>query len=573
MTRLLKHIFTLLIILTAVSSPGLCSEEAVVTDSLQAVVRQYSASMSKGDYSGALAYARKYYGMVKDGADKSKLMLACSYVGQSYVARDEYDSAYFFLNRGLEIWNTTDVQERSDEQYYAIYVIYNGLGICSINNEMNYEKAISFFLEGLRLAEKRSDYVNYAIFGSNMVVTYNLRKDTTGLQYALEVYDFGIRTDDKYIIYYGSYITAMMYYLKGDIEKARQYLDETISLSCDFVDKRGMYSLYARILAAEGKNAEAEKYFRLSIDNVSEESVITAVSIYMTYAEFLMSMGRYREASEILDTGIRLADMKNNRVFTYSLYKMKSECCERLGLPWKALEMYKKYNQESGEVFSLEQERAINELTRKYENERHEKELQQRNITIIKRSRELQAALFTIVIIIAGLTVTFVMYRHKNRMYTRIVRQYKEAIAKQKGMEETIRQYEKERQDTASQMEDKNSELFRKLETLMRESKVYREKNLTRERVADLIGSNRTYLSQVVNEKTGMSFIHYINSYRIEEALEILSEASNEIPLKALCSDLGFNSITTFYKLFQEKVGMTPAKYREKIIELSMSGN
>lgn len=572
MTGLLKHIFILLTVLAAIPYSDLYSEE-VDSDSLQAMVRQYSASMSKGDYAGALHYAKEYGRLAEPDADRSKMMLAYSYIGQALVARDEYDSAYCYLEKGLEIWNATDTASRSREQYYAMYAIYNGLGIYSVNREMNYEKAISFFLEGLRLAEQRADYVNYAIFGSNMVVTYNLRKDTTGLQYALEVYDFGKRTDDKYIIYYGSYITSMMYYLKGDIEKAKQYLDETMSLSGDFMDKRGMYSLYARILAAEGKNAEAEKYFRLSIDNVSEESVITAVSIYMTYAEFLMSMGRYGEASAMLDRGLDFAGQKNNRVFTYRLYEMKSECYEHLGQPWKALEMYKKYNRESEEVFGLEQERAINELTRKYESERHEKELQQRNITIIKRSRELQAALFIIVIIVAGLSVTFVMYRHKNRMYTRIVRQYKEAIAKQKGLEETIHQYEKERQDTASQIDDKNSELFRKLETLMRESKVYREKNLTRERVADLIGSNRTYLSQVVNEKTGMSFIHYINSYRIEEALEILSEATNDIPLKALCSDLGFNSITTFYKLFQDKVGMTPAKYREKIIELSKSGN
>ena len=96
----------------------------------------------------------------------------------------------------------------------------------------------------------------------------------------------------------------MMYYLKGDIAKAKQYLDETMSLSGDFLDKRGMYSLYAQILAAEGNMTEAEEYFRLSVDNVSEESILTAVSIYMTYAEFLMSMGRYDEASSMLDGGI-----------------------------------------------------------------------------------------------------------------------------------------------------------------------------------------------------------------------------------------------------------------------------
>lgn len=561
--NLLFPIFAVLVVIPL--TPG--------NDSLEEIDRLYSQSMSTGNYSQALSYAKMFYKKASTESDSSKIMLAYSHIGQSLLARDRYDSAYFYLNKGLEIWNSTDTTDRKPEQYYAIYAIYNGLGIYSINHEINYEKAIGYFLEGLRLAEKRSDYVNYAIFGSNMVVSYNLRKDTTGLKYAREVYEFGKKTDDRYIIYYGSYITAMMYFLKGDIPEAKKYLEETISLSEYFLDKRGMHCLYAQILASEGKYEEAEKYFLLSIDNISVESATTAISIYLTYADFLMGLQRYDEAIDMLDKGIGLASAKNNRVFTHRLYKEKSECLEKLGQPWEALEMYKKYHSESGDVFNLERERAINELTRKYENERHEKELQQRNITIIKRSRELQAALFSLAIIVAVLCVTFIMYRHKDKLYTRIAKQYKDAIQKQKGMEERIRQYETEQQNTASLTDDKNSELFKKLESLMKDSKVYREKNLTRERIADLIGSNRTYLSQVINEMTGMSFVHYINSYRIDEALEILSDAENEIPLKALCSDLGFSSLTTFYKLFQAKVGMTPAKYREKIIELSKNDN
>ena len=65
----------------------------------------------------------------------------------------------------------------------------------------------------------------------------------------------------------------------------------------------------------------------------------------------------------------------------------------------------------------------------------------------------------------------------------------------------------------------------------------------------------------------------YIGLGRYDEAIATLSDPANDIPLKALCSDLGFSSSTTFYKLFQDKVGMTPAKYREKIIEISNRSN
>lgn len=54
--------------------------------------------------------------------------------------------------------------------------------------------------------------------------------------------------------------------------------------------------------------------------------------------------------------------------------------------------------------------------------------------------------------------------------------------------------------------------------------------------------------------------------------MRILSDAGNrDYPLKALYGDLGFSSPTTFYKLFQETVGMTPSAYRKTILQLAAS--
>ena len=44
---------------------------------------------------------------------------------------------------------------------------------------------------------------------------------------------------------------------------------------------------------------------------------------------------------------------------------------------------------------------------------------------------------------------------------------------------------------------------------------------------------------------------------------------SADITLKAIASDVGFSSMTTFYKMFQTNVGMSPKEYREKALHLS----
>ncbi len=168
------------------------------------------------------------------------------------------------------------------------------------------------------------------------------------------------------------------------------------------------------------------------------------------------------------------------------------------------------------------------------------------------------------------------MYANKNKMYTKIVRQYKDTIDKESKTEQKIALL-KERLESnestskynSSLTEEKDKELFIKLEEYVKSSKIYKELNLTRERLAEAVDTNRTYLSQVINENAGKTVTQYINQYRISESLRILSDKNNTTPLKAIHIESGFNSQTTFYKLFQEQVGMTPAKYREKILKIS----
>ena len=81
-----------------------------------------------------------------------------------------------------------------------------------------------------------------------------------------------------------------------------------------------------------------------------------------------------------------------------------------------------------------------------------------------------------------------------------------------------------------------------------------------------LAGTNG--VTVIINEQSKLSFTHYVNRFRIEEAIRLLSDPNNETPLKAISTELGFNSISTFYNLFQSSVGMTPSQYRNKVMEL-----
>lgn len=519
----------------------------------------YAVYMKKGDYGKALEYAKSMLSISEESGEESLEMLSYSYIGQAFFGRGNLDSALMSFDSGLKLWEAKDSLERTDDDYESVFTILNALGMYAVDIELNYEKGIDYFLRGLSLAvQRRADY-NYAILGSNLVTTYYKRKDTSGMKYALDIYNYGKENGDEYVYYVGANVTALMYYLKGDFISAQKYIRQIISMSRMYFNTPGVYCLYANILSESGDNVEAEKYFKKAIGIAGNASSASAAEIYMSYGKFLLDLGQTEKAEGLFQQGIEICEEGKTRVYKSELLGLLSLAQEKEKEYRKALDTYKRYHVESYDIFNIESERAINDLQRRYENERHEREIQQSNAVIAKKKRELHISTLIIVFIVVCLIITCHMYRNKDRMYTKIAKQYKEAL-KQRMLQE-------------KHSEDKNSELFTKLEEMMKVQKLYREKNLTRERAAEIIGSNRTYLSQMINEKAGMSFVHYVNNYRLNEAIEILSDPENTIPMKALSSDLGFSSPSTFYKLFQEKVGMSPAKYREKIIELSRNGN
>ena len=69
----------------------------------------------------------------------------------------------------------------------------------------------------------------------------------------------------------------------------------------------------------------------------------------------------------------------------------------------------------------------------------------------------------------------------------------------------------------------RDAELFARIEYLMQTEGVYRQNDLTIERLAERLDTNRTYISRAINQQAGKAFSSYVNSYRIDEAVRRLS--------------------------------------------------
>lgn len=107
--------------------------------------------------------------------------------------------------------------------------------------------------------------------------------------------------------------------------------------------------------------------------------------------------------------------------------------------------------------------------------------------------------------------------------------------------------------------------LMFKIATVLREDKLFADAHLTIQDLANAVGSNRTYVSNCINRRTGLSFSQYIARYRVENAQTILRDSQYYNDHEAIAAAIalsGFSSDQTFYRLFKEITGVTPLQFR-----------
>ena len=110
---------------------------------------------------------------------------------------------------------------------------------------------------------------------------------------------------------------------------------------------------------------------------------------------------------------------------------------------------------------------------------------------------------------------------------------------------------------------DKNLYVERLIAYLEKE-KSYRQSNLTIDKLAKELQIPKYYLSQVINEIMGCSFLDFINQYRVQEAQEKLqSPILQKETLIEIGKQVGFNSKSTFYSAFKKYTHTSPGEYRK----------
>ncbi len=100
-----------------------------------------------------------------------------------------------------------------------------------------------------------------------------------------------------------------------------------------------------------------------------------------------------------------------------------------------------------------------------------------------------------------------------------------------------------------------------KIRRLMRDEKLYLDPAFNRAQLAEKLRLSEQHLSRIINMELGKSFRTMLNTYRVEEAKNLLAKTRQ--PITKILFDAGFQSLSSFNRIFLEYTGHRPSEYRK----------
>ena len=104
--------------------------------------------------------------------------------------------------------------------------------------------------------------------------------------------------------------------------------------------------------------------------------------------------------------------------------------------------------------------------------------------------------------------------------------------------------------------------LLNRICELMENEQPFLNSNLKITDVAAMLHTNRTYVSNCINNQRNCSFMQFINTYRVAYAQKLMKETDKKMPEIWLAS--GFANETSFFRTFKTVTGMTPNEWKAK---------
>ena len=318
----------------------------------------------------------------------------------------------------------------------------------------------------------------------------------------------------------------------------------------------------------ENKYADARKCFERQLDFITTpwEASRDTICVYMNIAETYKKEKEFSSQAEYLKLSLNKATREELIDLEVDIARQLAECYNKLG----DKELYARYHDfylEKREEMHNARLSSIGEL--KYISDLQREEANSRKATL--KSRLLSVVVIALgAVLVIIIMATVLIWRKNNKLkstYHSLYEKYNLLLQTEKKR--------KEEKYAGSNLDDaKKEKLIERIKEVMNDPQQICRDDFTSKELAQLVDSNTTYVSQVLNETYGLSFSTLLGNYRVKLVCSRLSEGSqyDNFTIEGIANSVGFKSRTAFINAFKREVGLTPSQYikmadeeREKI--------
>ncbi len=519
-----------------------------------------SSAMERRDFKTVRKIANEMYDLTLQDSNSSAHGNACFYLGASELFVADSEKGADLLRKALEISETNHNDSLTGK-------VYNCLGIYEAKVNANYYLAQQLFLRSLEYPD-----MNGSVY-SNLAQLARLQKDTTGMAYARECFQYGIDNNEPYYVYSGlismtEFQIQMEDYsgAEATLQKARREADIQ-----QYADRSRLDFLYAVILSHLNDTYKSNEILLSLHDSVQANYPIYLAELQFVIGKNFEKQGDLLASNEWLENAIQTGKDNSSSDYIGMIYRQLSDNYHALGDDMSALKYMAKALDFQENASKSERERMIKERTMTDMMMKREKE-----IAVAKQKMQTNKIAMLSFAFISLCLLIIIIYvvrslRKRNNLYRHIVSNNLALIKEKERFMTRIEELESlaecnDAKKSPNLKPSKSKSLFDSLQSLMLDKKLYRNPLLTREDIISTLETNSTYLTNCIKENADMNYSQYINSFRVADAIGILSDKNRlSTPIKDISEEVGFNSLTTFFKLFQQATGMSPAAYRKSL--------
>lgn len=447
------------------------------------------------------------------------------------------------------------------------------------------DKATRYIRKGKEYASSASDHVMLA--GMLLSEGYLYRRLSLNKRayecvfHAIKLLEGGKSESEVYYLSH-TYGFLMMYYIsdRNYTEAWQTGLKRSKLLSRLPVLRRDnqsgyLYSKMAFLAHVLGKEVEAQVYYESFLGTHFSKTLVGRLEIN----DYLLTMKKYEQVIGNAQAYVREMDRRDTLNISYvRLLEQACEAYEAVGDYRKAYVVAKRrlaiqqamrLNNERN--YLLENADLFNAMTAQEELAKTEEKLKVRTFWI-----GVLAGMLLLTLLALGRFI-----RKGGKMRIRIVeleklRQVQQYLLR-KGHPAVAdtRPVEKEAEEVAPLLQQEepekvvlsrlsNEELFTRFDKKVRGGRLYLDYSLGRDQYARIMGVDKNRFASALKEFGNANLTTYLNNLRLEYAIELFHEHP-DWSISKIAEQSALPNLSTFYRLFKDKYGMSPNLFRNKI--------